>query len=113
MSTDDHHYFVYIIASRSRTLYIGVTNDLIHRLRQHRHGKADSFTARYRIHRLVYFERFQWVDKAIARDKLLKHFLRQEKIELIQSTNPTWEDLAEGYFPVYPTEEAGPPLREG
>ncbi len=113
MSTEDHHYFVYIIASRSRTLYIGVTNDLIYRLRQHREGKADSFTTTYRIHRLVYFERFQWIDKAIAREKYLKHFLRQEKVDLIQSTNPTWTDLAEVYFPAYPSGKADPPLREG
>jgi putative endonuclease len=109
----DHQYFVYIVASRSRTLYIGVTNDLVCRVREHREGKADSFTTKYRIHRLVYFERFEWIDRAIEREKYLKHFLRQEKIDLIQSTNPTWEDLAQTYFPAYSSRKAGPPLREG
>jgi putative endonuclease len=75
----EHQYFVYILSSRSRTLYIGVTNSLLHRLHQHRAGKADSFTTRYKIHRLVYFERFQSIANAIARGKLLKHYTREEK----------------------------------
>jgi putative endonuclease len=95
----DHEYFVYILSSRSRTLYIGVTNHLLVRLRQHRDGKADTFTAKYKIHRLVYYERFQYINNAIAREKYLKHFTRQEKITLIESTNPTWEDLAADSFP--------------
>ena len=90
----EHHYFVYILASRSRTLYIGITNNLRRRIDEHREGKADSFTAKYRIHRLVYFERFQYVQQAIAREKYLKHFQRAEKIALIQANNPTWVDLA-------------------
>jgi putative endonuclease len=87
-------YFVYILASRSRTLYIGVTNNLAVRLQQHRTGKANSFTARYNIHRLVHFERFAYIDKAIAREKLLKHMTRTEKLLLIESHNPTWDDLS-------------------
>jgi len=102
-----HQYFVYILANRSRTLYIGVTNDLIVRVLQHRQGQADSFTARYKLDRLVYFERFGYIDKAIAREKFLKHFTRQEKIALIGSTNPTWEDLAESL------PEFTPPLLTG
>jgi putative endonuclease len=98
----DHEYFVYILSSRSRTLYIGVTNNLLVRLHQHRAGRADSFTARYKIHRLVHYERFQYIDSAIAREKHLKHFTRQEKIALIESTNPTWEDLAAEYLPPFP-----------
>jgi putative endonuclease len=109
----EQEYFVYIIASRSRTLYVGVTNSLMRRLREHREGKADSFTAKFRIHRLVYFERFQYISNAIAREKVLKHCFRQEKIALIQSKNPTWEDLAAPYFPAYPSTKADPPLREG
>ena len=88
-----HEYFVYILASLSRTLYIGVTNDLLVRVLQHRHGKADSFTTRYKIHRLVYFERFAYIDKAIAREKYMKHMTREEKLALISRSNPTWEDL--------------------
>jgi putative endonuclease len=90
----EHHYYVYILASRSRTLYIGVTNNLTRRLQQHRDGTADSFTKRYNINRLVYFERFQYIDNAIAREKYLKHFTREEKLALVSQSNPTWEDLA-------------------
>jgi len=102
MHYDDHEYYVYIIASRSRNIYIGVTNDLRRRITEHRDGKADSFTARYRIHRLVHCERFQYINNAIAHEKYLKHFTREEKIALIESTNPTWEDLASELFPAFP-----------
>ena len=94
MRFDDHQYYVYILASRSRTLYVGVTNNLLHRIAQHRKTKTRSFTSRYKTHRLVYYERFQYINNAIAREKYLKHFTREEKITLIESTNPTWEDLA-------------------
>jgi len=91
---DEHHYFVYILSSRSRTLYIGVTNNLTRRHQQHRDGTADGFTKRYNIHRLVYVERFQYINNAIAREKFLKHFTREEKLALITASNPTWEDIA-------------------
>jgi putative endonuclease len=94
MRFDDHQYYVYILASRSRTLYVGVTNNLLHRIAQHHEIKTRSFTSKYRTHRLVYYERFQYINNAIAREKHLKHFTREEKITLIESTNPTWEDLA-------------------
>jgi putative endonuclease len=96
----DHEYYVYILASRSHTLYIGVTNNLRRRLHEHREGTADNFTAKYKIHRLVYFERFQYINNAIAREKYLKHFTRKEKIALIEANNPTWEDLAAELFQV-------------
>ena len=96
----DHEHYVYILASRSRTLYIGVTNNLHRRIREHREGIANSFTAKYKIHRLVYFERFQYINNAIAREKYLKHFTRQEKIALIEANNPTWDDLAADVFPL-------------
>jgi putative endonuclease len=95
----DHEYYVYILASRSRTLYIGVTNSLPRRLREHREGTDNSFTTKYKIHRLVYYERFQHINNAIAREKYLKHFTREEKITLIETINPTWEDLATEFFP--------------
>jgi putative endonuclease len=88
MRFEDHQYYVYILASRSRTLYIGVTNNLLHRIAQHRINKAPSFTSRYKTHRLVYFEPFQYINNAIAREKYLKHFTREEKIALI-SNPPT------------------------
>ncbi len=90
----EHHYYVYILASRSRTLYIGVTNNLTRRVEQHRNGTHDSFTAKYCIFRLVYFEQFQYIANAIAREMYLKHFTRAEKIALIQTSNGTWVDLA-------------------
>jgi len=90
----EFEFFVYILSSRSRTLYIGVTGDLRLRILQHREKKPGSFTARYNIHRLVYFERYQYVDSAIAREKELKDWGRARKIALIESMNATWEDLA-------------------
>ena len=98
MHFDEHEYYVYILANRSCILYLGVTNSLIRRIKEHRESTADGFTAKYKIHRLVYFERFQYINNAIAREKHLKHFTRQEKIDLVESTNPTWEDLAAEYF---------------
>ena len=89
----EYEYFVYILSSKSRTLYIGVTNNLRHRIQQHKEGKADSFTAKYKIDRLVYFERHAYIDKAIAREKELKGWLRERKVKLIEGVNPTWEDL--------------------
>ena len=90
----DHVYFVYIVASRSRNIYIGVTNDLLVRIQQHRSGKVDGHTAKYYIHRLVYFERFAYINNAIAREKEIKGWLRARKIQLITDSNPTWEDLS-------------------
>jgi putative endonuclease len=98
----EHHYTVYILASRSRTLYIGITPSLLARIEEHPAGTAESFTKTYRIHRLVYFERFQYVNNAIAREKHLKHWKRAEKIALIQSSNPTREDLAADSLPPFP-----------
>jgi len=91
----DYQFFVYILASRSRNLYVGVTNDIGLRISQHREHRADSYTARYNIDRLVYFERFHYVENAIAREKELKDWNRAKKIALIERENPTWEDLSE------------------
>lgn len=92
-----HAYWVYILSSRSRTLYIGVTNDLVHRVLQHREGKGSVFTHRYRVTRLVYFEQFQFIHDAIAREKELKDWRREKKVSLIQSGNPSWTDFGEGW----------------
>jgi len=93
MTTREYHFWVYILSSRSRNLYIGMTNDLIRRVATHRDNVPGSYTGRYCIHRLVYFEYFQYVRSAIAREKLLKHWTRAQKLELIEKVNPTWEDL--------------------
>ena len=85
-------YHVYILASKSRRLYIGVTNDLAKRVQQHREGLVHT-TARYRITRLVYAECTDDIRAAIAREKELKGWLRRRKLALISAANPTWDDL--------------------
>ena len=89
-----NEYYVYILASkRNGTLYIGITNDLIKRVHQHKNDEVEGFTEKYNIHRLVWYESCADVREAIMREKQLKDWHRQWKIELIQQTNPTWEDL--------------------
>jgi putative endonuclease len=90
-------YWVYILASKSRTLYTGVTNDLMRRVAEHRSGTGSKFTERYRITRLVYCEETRDIRDAIAWEKRIKGWDRQKKIELIESRNPHWEDLAHGW----------------
>jgi putative endonuclease len=88
-------YFTYLLSSKSRTLYIGVTNDLARRVFEHKQKVHLGFTARYNCNRLVWFERFSEVSAAIQREKELKGWARAKKIALIQAANPTWEDLSE------------------
>ena len=90
-------FYVYLLASHSRRLYVGITNDLLRRVAEHRKGLC-TFTARYHITRLVYFESTGNVMGAIEREKQLKGWLRRRKVELIESTNPLWEDLAADWF---------------
>jgi putative endonuclease len=91
----DDRYAVYILASRTRTLYIGVTNDLERRIAQHRAGIGSRFTRRYGVDRLVHIEWAPDPLAAIAREKALKGWTRERKIALIESENPHWKDLAE------------------
>ena len=93
MAKRQYDFWVYIMASRSRTLYTGMTNGLTHRVETHRSLVPGSFTARYGIFRLVYFEQHQYVLNAIAREKQLKKWTRAQKIALIEETNSTWENL--------------------
>ncbi len=87
-------YWVYILASRiGGTLYIGVTNNLVRRVYEHRMGLADGFTKKYQVHRLVYFEQYNDIEAAILREKRLKKWKREWKIELIEKDNPRWDDL--------------------
>ena len=92
-------YWVYIMASRSRVLYTGVTNDLVRRVNEHQRGLIPGFASKYRITRLVYLEHFTDVRDAIAREKQIKGWVRARKIRLIEERNPTWEDLADRRFP--------------
>ncbi len=95
MPQREYIFYVYILSDRSRRLYIGMTNDIVLRVAQHREHRPGAYTARYNIDRLVYFERFQYVNNAIAREKELKDWNRAKKIALIEHENPTWEDLSE------------------
>ena len=90
-------YYVYILASRSRTLYVGVTNDIGRRISEHRMHTSPGFTTRYRVERLVYVEATEDVGAAIAREKQIKGWRREKKIALIEAMNPAWDDLAEGW----------------
>ncbi len=92
-------YYVYILSNKHRTtFYIGVTNDLLRRLFEHREGRANSFSERYQLKALVYFEETDDVSVAIEREKQLKRWHRQWKINLIRSVNPTMEDLVAGWL---------------
>ncbi len=95
----DKKYYVYIMTNQSHTvLYSGVTNNLLRRVLQHRSGKGGSFSDRYKLYDLVYFEEGDDISAAIAREKQIKAGSRQKKIDLIQNVNPNWEDLIEKFF---------------
>ncbi len=93
--TDQKKYWVYIVASRTGALYIGITNNLYVRVLQHKSREIEGFSSQYHCDRLVYWESFDEVLKAIDREKQLKGWRRAKKIVLIESMNPRWEDLAE------------------
>ncbi len=88
-------YSVYIMSSNSGTLYIGMTNSIYRRALQHKKGEIEGFTKKYHCNRLVRYESFDDVHRAIGREKELKGWTRARKIELIESRNPRWADLAE------------------
>ena len=99
--------WVYILANKTNsTVYIGVTNDLMRRLWEHRNDMIDGFTKTYHVHKLVYYECFSDVRDAIAREKQMKGWRRSKKNDLIESVNPAWADLAGDWF------TAGPKPRE-
>ena len=92
-----HNYYVYIITNKVKTvLYTGVTNDLSRRIKEHQLAETkQSFTAKYNTFYLIHFERFQWINDAIRREKEIKGWRRSKKVELINSNNPNWEFLNE------------------
>ncbi len=108
----NHCYSVYIIASKSRVIYIGMTGNLRQRVFEHTNEQFDGFSRKYRCHRLVYYESFDDVNRSINREKQLKRWNRAKKIWLIERRNPTWEDLAAEWFtrPMYQPDEQVPPL---
>ena len=95
VTVKEYRYFVYIMSSRSGTLYIGMTNSVYRRALQHKGGEIEGFSSKYHCDRLVYYESFDDVHKAINREKKLKGWTRAKKIALIESLNPRWADLAE------------------
>lgn len=89
--------YVYILASKKNgTLYVGVTSDLIKRVYEHRNELVDGFTKKHKVHLLVYFEQFEDIEYAIRREKQIKHWRRDWKLETIEENNPKWEDLYDG-----------------
>ena len=91
-------FFVYILSSKSRTLYIGVTRDLLRRVHEHKTKSIPGFTAKYRIDRLVHFEETGFLMEAVRREKELKGWRRAKKIALLEQANPAWDDLARGWY---------------
>ncbi len=100
-------YYVYILASLSGTLSIGITDNLERRMVEHKEGLIPGFTKQYGVNRLVYFELYSDVRNAIRREKQLKGWRREKKITLIRSTNPSWKDLARAWY-----ESRGPSTRD-
>ncbi len=89
-------YYVYIMANQSRTMYIGLTNNIRRRVQEHKDGLIEGFTLRYNIDTLVYIESFGDIDSAIAREKQIKRWSREKKLHLINQENPDWRDLSDG-----------------
>ena len=90
----EREYFVYILASKKNgTLYTGVTGNLIHRVYEHKEGLIEGFTKKYDVKILVYYETHQYIYDAIYREKCIKRWKREWKINLIEAQNPNWEDL--------------------
>ncbi len=102
----DHKYWIYIVASETGTLYIGMTNSLERRITEHKDGTHKGFASKYGCNRLVYWESFDDVRKAIDREKELKAWRREKKVALIETRNLRWEDLAEkwGWKMLFPGE---------
>ena len=99
----DKNYYVYILANnRNGTLYIGVTSDLIKRIWEHKEKLAEGFTAQYGVDKLVYYEQFRDAEYAIRREKRLKKYNRKWKLDLIEISNPEWEDLYEELLSGFP-----------
>ena len=109
----ERHYCMYIMASLSRRVYVGVTNNLLRRTLEHKRAVLQGFTQRYRVNRLVYFESFQYVRDAIAREKQIKGWRRSTKVALIEARNPTWADISEEWGLPESKKEQIPRLKSG
>jgi putative endonuclease len=98
MSDREHHYYVYLMSSRTRVLYCGMTNSLASRVAEHKNGAYAGFSADYKCHRLVWYEHFKYVNNAIDREKQIKRWRRDKKLALILEMNPAWVDLSEEWL---------------
>ena len=108
----EYRFFVYIMSIKSRRIYTGVSNSIVRRVAQHKRGDIKGFTQRYKINRLVYYERFQFIGNAIRREKQIKGWDRAKRIALIERDNPTWDDLADDWSkPIDPLKPAANPPR--
>ena len=87
-------YWIYFLTNKSFTLYVGVTNNLIKRLWEHQQGILEGFTKKYKINKLIYFEEYQYIEKAIERERQVKGWTRKKKLDLVKSKNPNFEDLS-------------------
>lgn len=90
----EYNFYIYIMASHSGTLYIGVTNNLERRVNEHKNGEIDGFTKKYFCNKLVYYENYQYINRALYREKELKKWNRIKKQNLIKELNPHWKDLS-------------------
>ncbi len=90
-----YKYFVYIMASLSGTLYVGITNNIARRYYEHKHGLIEGFSKKYACKKLIHCEEYHDVNQAIQREKQIKGWLRKRKQELIKTLNPSWKDLGE------------------
>jgi putative endonuclease len=95
---EEKKYYVYIVASSSGTLYIGVTNSLLRRIHEHKNGLIEGFSKKYSCHKLIYYEISGDVNSAIGREKQLKGWRREKKENLIKKFNPHWKDLYDEMF---------------
>ncbi|WP_250437035.1 GIY-YIG nuclease family protein [Hanstruepera flava] len=98
MHKNIHQYYLYILSNKYKgTIYIGVTNDLERRVFEHKNKLVEGFTKKYGLNKLMYFESFQYVNDAIKREKNMKKWKRQWKINLIEVDNPDWDDLSKDW----------------
>ncbi|WP_226789122.1 GIY-YIG nuclease family protein [Polaribacter porphyrae] len=99
MFKTQHQYYVYIITNKKdEVLYVGVTNDLERRMFEHKNKLVEGFSSRYNLDKLIYFEAYQFINDAIKREKNIKKWKREWKINLIVEDNPDWKDLSEDWF---------------
>ncbi len=96
--TRSRTYYVYITTNHSGSLYTGVTNDLFRRIWQHRAGIGSRFTTKYKTRHLLWYEETDDISAALSREKQIKNWRRQWKIELLEAENPYWNDLASGWY---------------